>query len=764
MTLSEELLWRGLIKDKTFEDVTWLDAPRSFYLGADCNSSDSLTIGNLAIFLVARRLAEAGWKTVLLVGGATSLIGDPGGKDEERELKTREEIVANVAGIKRQVSQLFAGHEFELVDNYDWFKDIGYLEFLRDVGKHYSMTELIQRDYISARIGEGGSGISYAEFSYSLIQGYDYWHLYKTHGVELQIGGSDQWGNMLSGAPLIRKKSAQDGQEVEAHALSMPLVINRLTGKKFGKSEHGAVWLDQAKTSPSQFYQFWINSDDDGVEDYLKVYTMLSKDDIEGIMARHREDPSQRIAQSRLALEVTELVHGQAAAEGAQVVTGLLTGVVPVAEADAASLELFRNEQPSYRTTGQGNIVQALTESGLAGSNTEAMRLLKDNAVSINGTKISRDSFEPADFTNGRLLLRKGKKHKDTALVEFFSPICGKPHQQNGILSNNMAKKSTHRSKNKSSKNSSHKKSQPKVPSKLMLVSDSEARKETPDEVPTTNRVSKPVATDTLKKVPNDIAKTVKGTSKVITADQYNDPEHNYLRYWDGRAYEDGAERIALKRMLAGKHFRHAVDIGGGYGRLCIFLEKYADKVTLAEPSQQQLDIAEDFLRNHPRIDRTLMQVERLPFKDGSVDLFTMVRVMHHLPDPKIPFDELARSLSDDGILILEMANYSHFRNKLKHTLKGTRLPEEPVDIRSAENRNADEIPFVNHNPHTVIKQLARAGLKVDQTLSVSNLRSPGLKKVVPRRAMLAIEKILQKPLAGSHFGPSIFFLVRKAK
>lgn len=249
-----------------------------------------------------------------------------------------------------------------------------------------------------------------------------------------------------------------------------------------------------------------------------------------------------------------------------------------------------------------------------------------------------------------------------------------------------------------------------------------------------------------------------------ITADQYNDPKHNYLLYWDGRDYEDAAERVALKRLLKGRHFRHAVDIGGGYGRLCVFLEDYADKVTLAEPSQQQLDIADDFLKGHPKVGKKLMQVESLPFDDGSVDLFTMIRVMHHLPDPKTPFDELARALSDDGYLILEMANYSHFRNRLKYAVRGKRLPETPVDIRSAANRRKDEIPFVNHNPKTVVKQLAHAGLKVEKTLSVSNLRSPGLKKVVPKSVMVAVEKVLQQPLASSHFGPSIFFLVRKAK
>ncbi len=249
-----------------------------------------------------------------------------------------------------------------------------------------------------------------------------------------------------------------------------------------------------------------------------------------------------------------------------------------------------------------------------------------------------------------------------------------------------------------------------------------------------------------------------------ITADQYNDPSHNYLHYWEGRDYENQAEIIAIKRLLEGKKFQHAVDIGGGYGRLCVLLAEYAKKVTLAEPSQQQLDIAKDFLKDHPQVERKLMQVEDLQFKDGTVDLFTMIRVMHHLPDPSKPFAELARSLSDDGYIILEMANYSHFRNRIKHMLKGKKLPDEPVNIRSAEHNTEDEIPFVNHNPKTVVKQLAHAGLRVEKTLSVSNLRSPGLKKVMPRAVMVSLEKAMQQPLANSHFGPSIFFLVRKAK
>lgn len=247
-------------------------------------------------------------------------------------------------------------------------------------------------------------------------------------------------------------------------------------------------------------------------------------------------------------------------------------------------------------------------------------------------------------------------------------------------------------------------------------------------------------------------------------ADQYNDPSHNYLKYWEGRDYENAAEEMAIQKLLAGKHFKHAVDVGGGYGRLCVLLEKYADKVTLAEPSQQQLDLAEEYLHGHPKVERKLLQAADLKFKDGGVDLLTMIRVMHHLPNPEAELAEISRVLSKNGYAIIEMANYMHGRNRIKYLLKGQKMPLEPVDIRSAANKKRkDEIPFVNHNPHTVIKQLAHAGLKVERVLSVSNLRSQGLKKVVPKVVMLALEKVLQPTLASTYFGPSVFFLVKKA-
>lgn len=247
-------------------------------------------------------------------------------------------------------------------------------------------------------------------------------------------------------------------------------------------------------------------------------------------------------------------------------------------------------------------------------------------------------------------------------------------------------------------------------------------------------------------------------------ADQYNDPKHNYRKYWQGREYEHAAEEIAIKKLLKGKHFGKAVDVGGGYGRLCLLLENYADKVTLAEPSQQQLDLAKDFLKGHPEIDRRLMQADDLKFADGSVDLLTMIRVMHHLPDPSPEFEEIARVLKPDGTAIVEVANYLHMRNRLKHLARREHMPVKPVDIRSAANKRAEEIPFVNHNPYTVSRQLEHAGLRTTAVLSVSNLRSVRLKQIVPRSVMIGAEHALQRPLAWVYFGPSIFFLVRKAR
>jgi len=413
MTLSDELTWRGFVNQTTYKDITALNGtPITFYWGVD-PSSDSMTIGNLAAAMMVRHFIDHGHKAILLVGGATGMIGDPDGKKEERNLLSLDDIARNKAAISEQYRKVFAGKEFEIVDNYDWFKDLGYLEFLRDIGKHMPMRQMLGREFVQSRLGEDGAGISYAEFSYSLIQGYDFLHLHREKGVDLQLAGADQWGNSITGVELIRRITGD-----ETHVWTAPLIVNKTTGVKFGKSEAGAVWLDPAKTTPTQFYQFWINCDDAGVEDYLKVYTLLPKEEIDEWMARHREDPSKRIAQTRLAIEVTKLVHGQEQMAIAQDVTDVLKGA-NIGVVGEESIEALRREIPSAHAAADGSIVEVLVTTGLAGSNTEARRFLKENAISVNGQKVQREQFQADDFKDGRLMLRRGKAYKDSALVEL---------------------------------------------------------------------------------------------------------------------------------------------------------------------------------------------------------------------------------------------------------------------------------------------------------------------------------------------------------
>jgi tyrosyl-tRNA synthetase len=413
MTLSEELTWRGFANQTTFKDISTIDGdPITFYFGVD-PSAPSMTIGNLAAALMARHFMQHGHKAILLVGGATGMIGDPDGKAQERSLKTLDEIAANKTGITRQYNRIFADMPFTTVDNYDWFKDMNYLTFLRDVGKHVPMRQMLQRDFVQSRLGEEGAGISYAEFSYVLIQGYDFLHLNREHNVSLQLCGSDQWGNSIAGVELIRRIESK-----EAHVWSTPLIINKATGKKFGKTEDGAIWLDPAMTTPTQFYQFWINCDDEGVEDYLKVYTLLSKTEIDDVMVKHRENPKERLAQTRLAQAVTTLVHGDAHTQLAEEVTLYLTGKESVADASDAALEALRKEIATVKAAPGDLITDVLTATGLTASKSEARRLLAGNAIAINGQKITKEQIDEEDFLQGRLLLRKGKAFKDSALIE----------------------------------------------------------------------------------------------------------------------------------------------------------------------------------------------------------------------------------------------------------------------------------------------------------------------------------------------------------
>lgn len=396
MRLSEELAWRGFTNQTTFQNPEDVDVPRKLYFGVD-PSADSMTIGNLAAAMMVRWFLEYSHEVYLLVGGATGMIGDPDGKKDERELRSAETVRENSEAIIDQYRHLFSGKDLEIVNNADWFAHINYIDFLHEIGKHMPMTQLLDREFVQARIGEGGSGISYAEFSYSLIQGYDFLHLYREHGVTLQLCGADQWGNSTTGVTLIRKLEAG-----EAHVYSTPLVINKATGQKFGKSEGGAIWLSPEKTSVYQFYQFWLNVDDEGVIDYMKIYTMLDKSTIEAIAENHAVNPGARSAQKALAREVTDIVHGTKRRESAERVTDVLFGGSNTKELSDEDIAVLAHEIP---TALPGNsVIEALTSSGVVSSNGEAKRLLSSGAISVNGEKVYEDRT-----VRNRDLIKKGK-------------------------------------------------------------------------------------------------------------------------------------------------------------------------------------------------------------------------------------------------------------------------------------------------------------------------------------------------------------------
>jgi tyrosyl-tRNA synthetase len=402
MKLSEELQWRGFYNQATFLTPTELDERQyTLYLGTD-PSGDSLHVGHLAVYMLVRRFIDHGHNVVLLVGGGTGVVGDPGGKNDERQLLSLDTIADNKAALAVQVSKLFSGKQFTLVDNYDWLKNVSILEFLRDVGKHFSMSQLVQRDFIATRIGEGGSGISYAEFSYTLLQGYDFWHLHNHYDVNLQIGGADQWGNILSGVELIRKKDSNT-----VYGMTAPLVINKATGRKFGKSEGGAVWLDDTKTSVYKFYQFWLNTDDESAIDYLKLFTLLGRDEIEAIAENHTINPGARSAQKKLAYEVTVLVHGRERTEGVMRVTEVLFGGADMGTLDQADIDALANEIPTAHIGV--TILGALVDIGVTKSIGEARRLLAAGSVSIGGVKV----FEDTQIDRVALI----KKGKNTFLL-----------------------------------------------------------------------------------------------------------------------------------------------------------------------------------------------------------------------------------------------------------------------------------------------------------------------------------------------------------
>ena len=395
MKLSEELQWRGFWNQTTFTDDKIIDSENfTLYLGTD-PSADSLHVGHLAVYMMVRHFLERGHKVFLLVGGGTGMIGDM--RDtEERNLLPYEEIEHNKQALKSQVSRIFAGRDFTLVDNADWLAELELLPFLRDIGKNFNMADLVSREFFKARINNG-KGLSFAEFTYTLLQGYDFWHLFNQYGVNLQIGGSDQWGNLLSGVDLIRKK-----ENTEVYAMTAPLLINKSTGRKFGKSEGGAVWLDENKTSVYKFYQFWLNVDDESAIEYMKIFTMLDRDTIEAIAENHAVNPGARSAQKVLAREVTDIVHGSARRESVERVNEVLFGGGDFEKLSDDDLGALAEEIPCV--DAGIDVIGALVESGAVGSNGEAKRLLKSGAISLNGEKLAENKV-----VNDTSLLKKGK-------------------------------------------------------------------------------------------------------------------------------------------------------------------------------------------------------------------------------------------------------------------------------------------------------------------------------------------------------------------
>ena len=395
MKLSEELQWRGFWNQTTFTDDKLIDSENfTLYLGTD-PSADSLHVGHLAVYMMVRHFLERGHKVFLLVGGGTGMIGDM--RDtEERNLLPYEEIEHNKQALKSQVSRIFAGRDFTLVDNADWLAELELLPFLRDIGKNFNMADLVSREFFKARINNG-KGLSFAEFTYTLLQGYDFWHLFNQYGVNLQIGGSDQWGNLLSGVDLIRKK-----ENAEVYAMTAPLLINKSTGRKFGKSEGGAVWLDENKTSVYKFYQFWLNVDDESAIEYMKIFTMLDRDTIEAIAENHAVNPGARSAQKVLAREITDIVHGSARRESVERVNEVLFGGGDFKKLSDDDLGALAEEIPCV--DAGIDVIGALVESGAVGSNGEAKRLLKSGAISLNGEKLAENKV-----VNDTSLLKKGK-------------------------------------------------------------------------------------------------------------------------------------------------------------------------------------------------------------------------------------------------------------------------------------------------------------------------------------------------------------------
>ena len=393
MTFFEELEWRGVVKDISSPDLKdkLNNEKLTFYLGTD-PTADSLHIGHYASFVTAKRLAMHGHKPIILVGGATGLIGDPR-PTAEREIISKEKVAENIKGLTKQVTKLLDG-KAKVVNNYDWTKDVTFLDFLRDIGKYINVNYMLNKDIISRRLD---TGITYAEFSYTLLQGFDFLHLFKNENCVLQAAGSDQWGNITTGIELIRKIEGK-----EAYGFTMPLILDS-TGKKFGKSEGNALWLDKEKTSPYKIYQYLINSEDSKVVEYLKVFTFLSREEIESLEKDTLEHPELRKAQKALAYEVVKDLHGVEEAE-----------IARKTSEEVFSKGYSEEGMPSedIKLEDNTNILDLLVLSKIAPSKSEARRLVQGNGISINGEKVSDVNMiiDEKLFKDNSLVISKGKK------------------------------------------------------------------------------------------------------------------------------------------------------------------------------------------------------------------------------------------------------------------------------------------------------------------------------------------------------------------
>ena len=409
----KDLRERGLIAQVSNEqglERHLSEASRTLYCGFD-PTADSLHIGNLAPLLLLRRFQLRGHRPILLLGGATGLIGDPSFRSDERPLSDRDLVAGRAERFRRQAAPFleFEGGAAAIVaNNLDWTRELNVIDFLRDLGKHFSVNAMIQRDSVKSRLDRAGTGISYTEFSYMLLQANDYLELARRHGCSLQVGGSDQWGNIVSGVDLVRRRLGR-----EAFALTMPL-ITRADGAKFGKTAAGAVWLDPARTSPYSFYQFWLNTADADAARHLKTFTFLSLAEIEALKAGLREAPQLRAAQTRLAEQVTELVHGPAALESAQRISRCLFGG-DLEALQAGDLEQLRLDGMACTEVGAGEVglLAALADGGLTPSRGAARKLIESGGLSING-QVQKDPGRVLDFSDalhgGYYLLRRGKK------------------------------------------------------------------------------------------------------------------------------------------------------------------------------------------------------------------------------------------------------------------------------------------------------------------------------------------------------------------